>query len=156
MPNVSDSQAALTKIALGLAEISEARLSINLLSSWYFTEQVAVVVLMGGFFFLGSMVIGQTFMALIQGYTSKRWPKTIGTIIESRVEEQVNADGQFLFFPQVRYRYMVQGHTYESATIRFPTQASPSRRRAETAVLKYPTATSVPVAYLPQSLECLF
>lgn len=91
-----------------------------------------------------------TAQSIVRGSASRRWPKTGGTIIESRVEEQVNTDGQLVFFPYVRYRYVIHGNKYESTTITFPTRAFASCPRAKAVVAKYPVNSSVLVSYLPE------
>lgn len=113
-------------------------------------SQILAIALAGGFFLLGGVVILQSLSAIARGAASRRWPKAGGTIVESRVEEQVNADGQLVFSPQVRYRYIVQGNEYELTTITFPTRAFTSCRWAKAVVAKYPVNSSVLVAYLPE------
>jgi hypothetical protein len=92
----------------------------------------------------------QSLLVIARGYASKHWPQTTGTIIESRVEEHGNADGQLLFFPHVRYRYRVGEKEYESTNIRFPTRSSASRRWAQAIVAKYPVSAAVSVSYFSQ------
>ena len=113
-------------------------------------SQLWAIALVGGCFLLGSIVFLPSLLAIPRGSASRRWPKVNGTIVESRVEEQVNADGQFVFFPQVRYRYTIQGNAYEATTITFPTRPLVSSRRADAVVAKYPVNSSVLVAYLPE------
>src|SRR4029434_8331502 len=82
-----------------------------------------------------------------RGYASRHWPQTMATVVESRVEEQVNADGQFVFRPLVRYRYTVEGQEYESLNIRFPTKPFVSHRRAQAIVTQHPATASLLVSY---------
>jgi len=56
-------------------------------------ELAAVIALAGGFFLVGEVVMLRSLLAIARGYASQRWPQTTGTIIESRVEEHINADG---------------------------------------------------------------
>jgi hypothetical protein len=109
--------------------------------------QVLAVIWIGGFFLLGGIAILRALLAIARGHASRCWPRTTGTIIESRVAEHVNADGQFVFFPQVRYQYVVGEQRYESVNIRFPTKSCTSRRRAEILVAKYPATTSTMVSF---------
>jgi hypothetical protein len=111
-------------------------------------ERAAVIALAGGFFLVGGVVIFRSLVAMARGYASQRWPQATGTIIESRVEERINADGQLLFFPHVRYWYRVGGEEYESTTIRFPTNSALSHNRAEAIVARYPVTASIRVSYL--------
>ena len=112
-------------------------------------SQLLVLVLVGGFFLCGGLATLRSLLAIIRGYASKHWPQTIGTIIESHVEEQVNADGQFVFFPQVRYRYVVNGTVHQSINIRFPTKGFTTRRQANILVAKYSASASIMVSYHP-------
>lgn len=109
------------------------------------------LVLAGGFFLLGSVVIIQSLSTILRGYTSKRWPRTSGIIVESYLEEQFHAEERWLFVPRVRYHYVVRGNEYESTTITFPTWGSTSRHRAETTLAQYPVTAAVSVSYLPEN-----
>ncbi len=112
-------------------------------------ELVLGFVLTGGFSLLGSIVLIQSLFAILRGHLSKYWPQTKATVIESKLEEQLHAEGLWLFFPRIRYRYVVQGREYESTVITFPTWASASRRRIETTLNKYPVSGTVLASYLP-------
>jgi hypothetical protein len=111
-------------------------------------SQILAIILVEGFFLLGGIVTVRSLLAIKRGYASKRWPQTIGTIIESRVEELVNADGQLRFLPQVRYHYVVDGKEYESNSIWFPAKCFSSGLRAAILVDKYPVNSSIVVSYL--------
>ena len=91
-------------------------------------ELSLAILLAGGFFLTGGVVIVRSLLVLARGYTSRKWPQVTGTIIESRVEDHINADGQVVFFPQVRYQYIVGEREYESMNIRFPSKAMKGER----------------------------
>lgn len=103
--------------------------------------------LVSGFFLIGGIVFLQSLSEISHGYASRHWPQAQATIVESRVEEEVNADGVFVFLPLVRYRYMVAGRVYESFNVRFPTRPFASYRRAHGIVKRYPRASSVLIVY---------
>jgi len=109
--------------------------------------QVLAIALASGFFLIGGVVTLQSLAEIMRGYASRHWPQTMATVVESRVEEQVNADGQFVFLPLVRYRYTVEGQEYESLNIRFPTKPFVSHRRAQAVVTQHPAAASLRVSY---------
>src|SRR5262245_4295930 len=109
--------------------------------------QVLAIGLVSGFFLIGGFVTLQSLSVIIQGYASRHWPQTTAIIVESRVEEKVNADGQFVFIPQVRYRYTVEGQEYESLNVRFPTRPFASYRRTHAIVSRYPAAASLRISY---------
>lgn len=86
---------------------------------------------------------------LVRGSTSKHWPTTVGTVCEIGMAERW-AEGRTTYWPQVRYRYWVDGKAYESSTIQFGGSVLGPPASAPGVVEKFLAAEAVCVFYHPR------
>lgn len=82
---------------------------------------------------------------------SARFAAVAGTITHSEVFQYRSNDGDVFTGADIRYRYAVNGRSFEGDTLRYSTAAFHSSERgwAERAVRKYPVGASVTVYYDP-------
>jgi hypothetical protein len=82
----------------------------------------------------------------------KTWSRTSGEIVESKVDvpRTHRSDDDTDCAPSVRYRYSVDGKTYESDRIAFGGESDTTRMLAEQTVAKYPAGAKVDVLYNPK------
>ena len=78
------------------------------------------------------------------------WPATTGEIISSQVCESYSRSGTG-YYPCVKYRYSVDGRSFEGDSIGGDPPAPGDRERAELALLKYPVGSQVKVFFNPGS-----
>lgn len=67
------------------------------------------------FSLFGVVAIAWGLYGLGQAYRSSHWPKAIGTIVSSTVEEYRDSKGTMMYRPAITYRYSVSGREYVSS-----------------------------------------
>ena len=90
---------------------------------------------------------------------SMSWLETIGTVIESKVDQGSNVlmsddDGETtpVFLPEISYTYQVAGLEYTSKRLSFTgTKSFSKRENAEEAASHYPVGAQLPVYYNPKN-----
>lgn len=82
----------------------------------------------------------------------KKWARTTGEIIASQVDvpQTHTSDDETDCTPRVRYRYTVDGKSYESDRIAFRRQPDTTRMIAGQVIAKYPAGAKVDVLYDPK------
>jgi hypothetical protein len=83
----------------------------------------------------------------VQSLRSRSWPTAPGVITESRVDSSRNRDGQWSHTARIRYRYTVDGKTYNGDTISY---AKGLFDGASVQVSRYPQGSAVGVYYDPK------
>ena len=86
------------------------------------------------------------------GYSSLKWPKTKGVIVNTWITKSYDPGsigGQFLYAPNIAYEYTVNNKPYEGETIGYPGWRS-LLSYAKNKIASYPT-TGVDVFYDPKS-----
>jgi hypothetical protein len=83
---------------------------------------------------------------------ARSWPQTEGTIIASSVTERTRRESNHrtrtTYFPQVHYRYQVDGHPYTGSRIQFGVgDYGGGQQWAQKVVDRYPTGKKVTVYY---------
>ncbi|MDM7948111.1 DUF3592 domain-containing protein [Hydrogenophaga sp.] len=86
--------------------------------------------------------------SLIRQHSSKRWPTTIGEILESNIEE--DSDG---WAPHVRYAYAVERKHYTNDRLYFHLSNGSTERDARKHLSPYPVGKRVTVYYNPRKPE---
>jgi hypothetical protein len=108
---------------------------------------------------LAVAIVASTLGDAINGWSSRAWPKTQGTVVRSSVEEWQSNKGARSFQLAAIYRYEVAGKRYESDRIQFCKQLQAGdRARGEEALAKIaPSGRPCPVYYDPSdpSRSCL-
>jgi hypothetical protein len=100
----------------------------------------AALALLGGVF---------TLSEALYAHASEHWPRTLGSIVTSRVSVEYDGDGP-IYDADIRYRYVVDGHEYTCDRVRFGGFWSFSwRRAADTFTERFPVGAPVTVAYDP-------
>jgi hypothetical protein len=84
---------------------------------------------------------------------SAGWPSVEGRILRSEVTRSTDGDGDDSYSPEVTYRYVVDGQSYESYTIKFGENAYGNRNTAEAIAARYPDGSRVTVYYDPADPE---
>jgi hypothetical protein len=104
--------------------------------------------LLAGFAIFGA--VWASFEA-VYAHASKHWPRTLGSIITSRVS--VESDGSLqgpTYVAEILYRYVVDGHEYTCDRVRFGSLLSFALRRpADSFTKRFPVGAPVTVAYDP-------
>jgi hypothetical protein len=101
---------------------------------------------------LGVAVVVSTLGDTIEGLLSRSWPKTQGTVVQSRVEEWLSNKGSRSFTLVANYRYEVAGKRYESSNIQFCRQLhAGDRARGEEELAKIAPAGKPCVVYYDPS-----
>src|SRR5258705_8213309 len=92
-----------------------------------------VFIVVGGFFLMIGVI------ELTRGLASRSWDAVCGEIIESRVTQGLAPGYGWFWHVEVRYRYTVEGRTYEGDRFRFGTDPTFwTQNAAERAVSLYP------------------
>ncbi len=82
---------------------------------------------------------------------SKRWPSTLGEIIESKMVRESSDDGSH-YAPKVVYRYFHRGRSYEGDTVQIGVGGNTgARRKARETVNRYPVGSQVLVYFDPEN-----
>lgn len=77
---------------------------------------------------------------------SLSWPTVPGRIVDSRLAEFRDSDGDVSTVASIKYAYAVQGTPFEGSRVKLSNSTAPA------SVKKYPTGTDVPVYYDPAKL----
>ena len=81
---------------------------------------------------------------------SKRWPSTLGEILQSKVVRESNDDGSH-YFAKVVYRYSARGEIYEGDTVQIGVGGNTgARRKAKETVSRYPAGAQTLVYFDPE------
>ncbi len=83
---------------------------------------------------------------------STAWPTVQGTITESYVRER-RRSGDRDYFPEIRYRYVVNDQMYESDRVKFSFARNSGHSNARRVVNQYPVGQEVTVYYDPTMPE---
>jgi hypothetical protein len=105
------------------------------------------------FVFVGSgLIMGViTWGTYNSARSSDDWPTVTGTIIYSDVYEEYNTDDGSSYYPDIEYRYVVNGITYENDDVYVGgINEGGSYSRAEEVVVRFPLGKEVPVYYNPE------
>jgi len=114
-----------------------------------------LIVLGGGAFLLGLVLIIWISVTKGRGYGTPNWPTATGHVLSSTAVEleRETSDGLVsTFIPIIRYEYDVAGTPHTSARLNFLSDEHRTfidRRAAEQVVAKYPVGASVDVFYNP-------
>ena len=81
--------------------------------------------------------------------TARTWPTASGTVTASQVQSGTDADGSFLYWPEVRYAYSVGDREYLGGRVRATLTRTSSPDHATAVVSRYPTGSTVTVRYDP-------
>ncbi len=85
--------------------------------------------------------------SLVRQHASKRWPTTMGKILESKLDE--DSDG---WYPYVRYSYSIHGENYASDQLYFYScNQEPDEAEARTYLLPYPVGKAVTIYFNPHN-----
>jgi hypothetical protein len=84
---------------------------------------------------------------LIRQLQASSYPSVPGTILSSEVKVHHDSEGTS-YRPEVRYRYAVDGQTFEGEQIRYD-EISMGKRHAQSIVDRYPAGQAVTVYYHP-------
>lgn len=106
---------------------------------------VTIVLLIGG-----PILAWQGFGGIAQGMSSKSWPTVEGKVRAMDVKEIRGRYGSRSYRPYVRYRYEVDGETYNSDQITNSTGTS-SMEEAMMVARQYPIGEMVTVYYHPKT-----
>ena len=80
---------------------------------------------------------------------SKRWPSTLGEIIESKMVRESNDHGNH-YHPKIVYRYSARGRSFEGDTVQIGVGGNTgARRKARETVNRYPVGSQVLVYFDP-------
>ena len=84
---------------------------------------------------------------------AKSFPSVLGTIQSTKIitVRPSSSDDVETYYPEVQYKYIVDGIHYESAGIDFVGQSWPSRMKAQAIIDKYPKYSQVRVYYKPEN-----
>ena len=108
----------------------------------------------GAYGILGALFFIVGLAQLISGLASRSWDTVSGEIIESRVRYpwmgfRSGFRSRFRWLAEIRYRYTIEGLTYEGDRFGFGKGTFPSRRAAERAVSMYPKGRIVTLLVSP-------
>ena len=85
---------------------------------------------------------------------AKSFPSVMGTIVSTNIIiVQGSADDGDAYYPEVQYKYVVDGVTYYSEGVDFVKQSWSSRDKAQSIINKYPRNLRVRVYYRPENPE---
>ena len=83
---------------------------------------------------------------------AKSFPSVMGTIESTKITTVIgSADDGETYYPEVQYKYVVDGVPYESEGIESVGQSWPSRDKAQSIIKKYPRYSQVRVYYNPEN-----
>jgi Protein of unknown function (DUF3592) len=102
------------------------------------------------FILLGIWLIGLGIWQWRRAAVSYSWPESAGEILENGASEVSNLDGGYNAVLKLRYRYVVNGTSFEGKRLRFGESVSSSFRSAEAWVERYPAGAAVRVRYNPR------
>jgi hypothetical protein len=103
------------------------------------------------FSLFGAAAIAWGLYSLVQAYRSAQWPKAIGTITSSAVEEQRDSKGTMMYRPAITYRYSVSGREYVSSRRIFGGEMGVNwPGPAEKTIARYPAGAAVTIHYDPR------
>lgn len=121
------------------------------------TLSMMLVLIMGLLFTLG-LILYQLWTDIAQerslAMQSEEWPHAQATILESRIKEVMVSEGKTRkpgFEALVRYRYTVNGQSYESSHIHFCYKPGRRRDKAAAIVNDFPVNKTVRIVYHPAS-----
>jgi hypothetical protein len=81
---------------------------------------------------------------------SRRWPSTMGEIIQSKVVRESNHDGSY-YSAKVVYRYSARGRVYEADTVQIGAGGNTgAKKKARRIVGRYPVGTQALVYFDPK------
>jgi len=84
---------------------------------------------------------------------SKRWPSSLGEIIQSKVVRESNDDGSH-YYPKIVYRYFARGESYEGDTVQIGAGGdSGAWSQAKKTVKRYPVGSQALVYFDPEKPE---
>ena len=88
--------------------------------------------------------------SLVRAWQSTHWPRTMGTIATSEVEQYRDSKQTLMYRPSVSYRYSVSGKEHVSYRLSFGGEMGTNwPEPAEKTVALYPVGTTVTVHYDP-------
>lgn len=103
----------------------------------------------------GAGAIGYAWLLHRRADAIAHWPTSAGSILESRVEREHNANTngpRITFAPRIRYQYEVQGRSFTSDKIAVGgTLDTSSEQRAAERTRRWPVGATVPVFYNPRN-----
>jgi hypothetical protein len=113
----------------------------NLLAIWC---GILIFAGAGGFCFLFGA------RELLDGYRSKSWPSVSGEVVSAELTTSTgtSSGSKATYSAVVLYRYQIDGHSYESARIRFGATGG-SRGTAQGFLNRYPAGSEVEVFHRP-------
>jgi hypothetical protein len=98
---------------------------------------------------VGAIGVATSVFELIDARASRDWPRALGRIGRSRVEEIADAEG-VRYRPDVLFRYTVDGRELSATRVRFgPIVRTGWRWVAERELRRYPNGRDVTIAYDP-------
>jgi hypothetical protein len=77
---------------------------------------------------------------------ARSWPQATATVLSSEVRSTRRGGA----WPEIRYRYSVQGQTFESSTYRIGGMTSAVRSEADAIVAAHPPGSALEVRYDPE------
>jgi hypothetical protein len=101
-----------------------------------------------GFIIAASLFTALSVLTLWRAYSSRRWPRTTGQVIVSKVERAGFAISLF-YVLKIRYEYDIAGKIYKSDRYSFDPAVSIYHKKIEQIVSKYPTGRRIFVYYNP-------
>jgi hypothetical protein len=101
---------------------------------------------------LCSLIFAYLATRAIDHLRARRWPRCMGTIVESVVEADNHDSGGGACNPRVRFTYVAGGLSRESRHFAFHTRIG-SRAEAEAVIAKYPVGSAVTVHHHPSRPE---
>jgi hypothetical protein len=100
----------------------------------------------------GSFLIYIAIKNILLFRKAKSIPSVMGTIESTTITTvKGSADDGNTYYPEVKYKYVVDGVLYESEGIDFIGQSWPSREKAQSIINKYPRYSQVRVYYKPEN-----
>jgi hypothetical protein len=89
---------------------------------------------------------------------ARRWPVARGTVVESRVEDYRDSDGDWIYRPVITYQYDVGGRVYTNDLLAFGARSLTrggigAERKAQASVARYPLGGNVEMHYHPERPE---
>jgi hypothetical protein len=105
-----------------------------------------------------AMFAAGIFMLALGGYEIKgsretsNWPSITGTITSSSVRTETRRESNktsTVYFPNVQYRYKIDGQPYTSSRIAFGNASGGRKSFAQDVVEKYPSGQKITVYYDP-------
>jgi hypothetical protein len=108
--------------------------------------------ILGGFFTVcGITGVSESGVDLVRARRSHDWPMVAAEIVDSRVERQSAGHSGGRFLPVVRYRYSVNGVTYEGRRVQFTRLETAAREDAERLTAPFQAGRNVVVRVSPSN-----